>query len=180
MPGSVPHHRALGAGGAADPTAVGLGAVCVRPVLSLPLACMLLLNPSTTWTSCPAPGLPPSASAWPKLLSTAGCWALQGLCLISVMVGNMALLWQGLVTPAWGPSAHLPQCTYPTLDLASVGASPTSTLQPDLGAGQTPHPSQPLNPHCPVGGGCEHQPLHSVYPCVCWPRGIKELEYLRP
>lgn len=33
MPGSVPHHRAHGAGGAAEPVAVGLGlgAVCVRP-----------------------------------------------------------------------------------------------------------------------------------------------------
>lgn len=96
-------------------------------------------------------------------------------------VGNMALLWQGLLLPAWGPSALLPQCTYPTLDLVSVGASPTTTLQPVSPWGWADsYSSQPLTPHCPVCGGCEHQPLCYVHPCVYWPQGIEELEYLRP
>lgn len=73
-----------------------------------------------------------------------------------MMVGNMALLWQGLVMPAWGPSTRLPQCTYPTLDLWGHPPPPLCTL----GLGRTP-------PHTAQGVGAVSTSPSAMCSPVC-------------
>lgn len=143
--------------GAAVPAAAagwGLGQGLRGPVLPLPLAPVLLPNPSTAWTSCPAPGLPPSAPAWPKLLSTAGCWALQGSCLVPMMV--RAGPCSGRAAKACsGTQYSLTTVHPPHADLLFVGAPPTTTLQPLSPWGwahPTPHSPSPHTTPCEGAG----------------------------